>query len=170
MKLLVSAVAVASMALGSLLALAMDGRPAPSSDDSLARIAKSLEELVGFVHVTRQAVPLIQEALIGNADVQVALAEIPPEQRDAAALQMIINGAINATIDLAVLTHRLRQDSDLLREQGLIDGLSGIDKKLGQIGVALQAIPAMATEMHVMNRQIAPMANTSGKIGSWMPW
>lgn len=82
-------------------------------------------------------------------------------------------------VDGAVLIHRLRRDSDLLRKTvseigGVNALLRGINNELRMMNGMLTSIPAMANEMNVMNRQISVMSysvgSTMGRMGNIMPW
>ncbi|MEJ2326327.1 MAG: hypothetical protein P8Y25_05660 [Chromatiaceae bacterium] len=82
-------------------------------------------------------------------------------------------------VDAAALVHRLRRDSDLLRGTvndigGVRKTLEGIRQELWTMNVALRAVPAMAGEMGVMNKQMSVMSysvgSTMGRMGNIMPW
>ena len=82
-------------------------------------------------------------------------------------------------VDAAVLLHRVRRDSDLVRST--VDSLGGVEKltmgiyqELAKLNRLMTAIPAMANEMHVMNSQIGVMSrsvdSTMGRMGTIIPW
>lgn len=82
-------------------------------------------------------------------------------------------------VDAGVLLHRLRRDSDLARQTvdslgGVEVLMQGINSELAQLNLLMKAIPAMANEMHVMNRQITVMSHgvgsTMGRMGNILPW
>ncbi len=84
-----------------------------------------------------------------------------------------------AIVDAAVLVHRLRRDSDYVRRKihqvgGPDQVLRGIENELNRLNIAMAAVPAMANEMNVMNRQMSVMSysvgSTMGRMGSIMPW
>ncbi|HID99753.1 MAG TPA: hypothetical protein EYP59_05615 [Thiotrichaceae bacterium] len=85
----------------------------------------------------------------------------------------------NGMDDFLRLVHRLRLDSDSLRQRtGTPDG-SGlfssyeIHKDLEKISIALSAVPAMVEQMHIMNMNMAVMSrdmdSTIGRMGRMMP-
>jgi hypothetical protein len=96
--------------------------------------------------------------------------------QDAAGAEFTVKDGMN---DFMRLVHRLRLDSDSLRQRtGTPDG-SGlfssyeIHKDLEKISIALAAVPAMVEQMHHMNINIGIMArdmdSTMGRMGRMMP-
>ncbi len=94
-------------------------------------------------------------------------------------MQGTLMAAGQAIVDGAALIHRLRRDSDLLRHTvndigGVNEALTGIEQELRMMNGALLSVPAMATEMNVMNRQMSIMSHgvgsTMGRMGNMMPW
>ncbi len=94
-------------------------------------------------------------------------------------MQGTLMAAGQAIVDGAALVHRLRRDSDLVRHTvndvgGLSQALSGIEHELNLMNKALISVPAMATEMNMMNRQMSVMSysvgSTMGRMGDMMPW
>jgi hypothetical protein len=84
-----------------------------------------------------------------------------------------------AIVDMAVLIHRLRRDSDWLREKILDSGsvsavVAGIASELDELNLAMRSVPFMAAEMNLMNRNMAAMSysmgSTMGRMGNIMPW
>ncbi len=83
-------------------------------------------------------------------------------------------------VDFAVLVKRLREDSDDFRNYlyGNVPNPSSpigmVARELRLMNGALAAVPAMATQMDLMNRNMASMTHsmgsTMGRMGSWMPW
>jgi len=105
-----------------------------------------------------------------------------PEQQGAYG-KKLMEATLMATgqsiVDAAVLLHRVRRDSDLVRNT--VDSVGGVEKLMGGINHELQqlnrlmvAIPAMANEMHVMNGQMSVMSHgvgsTLGRMGNVIPW
>lgn len=94
-------------------------------------------------------------------------------------MEATLMAAGQVIVDSGALLHRVRRDSDLLRNTvdqigGVNEMLGGINEKLAQLNGMMTAIPAMATEMHVMNGQMSIMAHgvgsTMGRMGNIMPW
>lgn len=94
-------------------------------------------------------------------------------------MEATLMAAGQVIVDGGALLHRVRRDSDLLRNTvdeigGVPELLRGIEQKLGQLNNLMTAIPAMAAEMHVMNGQMSVMAHgvgsTMGRMGNIMPW
>jgi hypothetical protein len=105
-----------------------------------------------------------------------------PQEKMAYNMKMMegtLMAAGQSIVDGAALIHRLRRDSDLVRNTvneigGVSDLLRGIKSELHMMNGMLTSIPAMANEMNVMNRQISVMSysvgSTMGRMGSVMPW
>ena len=104
------------------------------------------------------------------------------EAYQAALANWMMQGTLMAggqmVVDTATLIHRIRRDSDRFR--GVIAQLGGVKETLASIQTELQrlngaliAVPAMANEMNVMNRQMSVMSqsigSTMGRMGSWLP-
>ena len=98
-------------------------------------------------------------------------------------LSTYMNVAGQVLVDGAVVMKRVREDSDAVHEKlqqwggpsvALHRVLKGINEDLVRLNVALAAVPAMATEMNVMNRQMSVMSHSVGstmaRMGSIMPW
>jgi hypothetical protein len=87
--------------------------------------------------------------------------------------------ALRVIVGSATLIHRIRRDSHRFR--GVIAQLGGVKETLASmqtelhhLNSALIAVPAMANEMNMMNRQMSVMSqsigSTMGRMGSWLPW
>jgi hypothetical protein len=105
------------------------------------------------------------------------------QQQQMAYAQKMTAGTIMAAgqtlANAAVLLHRVRRDSDLLRRTvndigGVEQTLNGIKDELARMNVALRAVPVMAGEMGVMNQQMSVMSysvgSTMGRMGNILPW
>ncbi len=84
-------------------------------------------------------------------------------------------------VDMALLVRRLREDSDEIRKLAKRMNIASpggpvglVALELSKMNRALDAVPAMANEMNVMNRQMSVMSHsvgsTMGRMGSMMPW
>jgi hypothetical protein len=114
------------------------------------------------------------------------------DQQYAAALISAMGGA---AVELGVLVHRIRHDSDFFQEMQAmldkvapVDALSGITQQLGTLNDALRSVPQMTNNMSVMTQQMGVMTadmtamthhmgnmnysvgSTMGRMGNWMPW
>jgi hypothetical protein len=96
--------------------------------------------------------------------------QLSPEQRQQFAQEAVMIAAGSVIVDMGILTHRIKQDSDFWRTSGL----KGIKDELGKLNHMVTAIPVMANEMTVMNRQMSVMSHgvgsTMGRMGTWLPW
>jgi hypothetical protein len=106
-----------------------------------------------------------------------------PKAREMAQQMLFMRAAAQVVVDASVVMKRVREDSDALHSKfheaggptlALNHVLAGIVEELQRLNVALAAVPAMAGEMNVMNRQIGVMAHgvgsTMGRMGNVMPW
>lgn len=148
-----------NMGIQSALAEAMT---APSGDEKCAKdVSKLKHELYCYTykHTERKA----QEM---GKDVN----QLSDEQKKQFAEQAVMTAAGSVLVDFGILAHRIKQDSDMLRS----GGLKGIKTELSKLNNMVTAIPIMANEMGVMNRQMSVMSHgvgsTMGRMGSWMPW
>jgi hypothetical protein len=106
-----------------------------------------------------------------------------PKAREMAQQMLFMRAAAQVIVDASVVMKRVRADSDALHSKfheaggptlALNHVLAGIQEELQRLNVALAAVPVMAGEMNVMNRQIGVMAHgvgsTMGRMGNIMPW
>lgn len=110
--------------------------------------------------------------------------------------QAAVVAAMGGTaVELGVLVHRLRYDSDYLQQlQTLLKqltpaaALEGIAQQLETLNYALASVPQMTVDMNVMTQQMGVMSadmtamthhmgamnysmgSTMGRMGSWVPW
>ncbi|MDJ0862823.1 MAG: hypothetical protein QNJ82_11365 [Gammaproteobacteria bacterium] len=92
--------------------------------------------------------------------------------------EYVVNRTTGTLVDTVVLMTRVRQDSDQFRQwlegEGLKPVLQAIESELSVLNQAMVSVPAMATQMDVMNRQVVGMnysvGSTMGRVGSWLPW
>lgn len=100
----------------------------------------------------------------------VEVDQLTLEQRQGFAQEAVMIAAGSVMVDMGILTHRVKEDSDLWRTSGL----QGIREELTKLNHMVTAIPAMANEMNVMNRQMTVMSHgvgtTMGRVGNWLPW
>lgn len=102
---------------------------------------------------------------------------LPEAQAEAMARQVTFGGMVAETVvNAGLLVNRIAEDSDAIREATKDRGgpIGAISHELSKMNVVLAAIPAMATEMNVMNRQMSVMAygvgSTMGRMGNVLPW
>jgi hypothetical protein len=99
---------------------------------------------------------------------------VPEAQAEAMARQMTFGAMVAQTIvNAGLLVNRLREDSNEL--QKFPGGpIGAIKYELELMNRALAAVPAMPTEMNIMNRHMSVMAygmgSTMGRVGNVMPW
>ncbi len=92
--------------------------------------------------------------------------------------EYVVNRTTGTLVDTVVLMTRVRQDPDQFRQwlegEGLKPVLQAIESELSVLNQAMVSVPAMATQMDVMNRQVVGMnysvGSTMGRVGSWLPW
>ena len=140
----------------------------------LGAVGKSLSEFM----------PAVKQGVMQNEDVQKYVMDYmeennlnpTPEQQEAIAMKAVVESAVGTFVDAFVLMQRIREDSDVFRAAviGPEVALEGIGKELHLINGALSAVPVMATQMDLMNRNISSMSysmgSTMGRMGNWMPW
>lgn len=140
----------------------------------LGQLGKTLQEFT----------PVIKQAVLSNPDVQQYVQDyftkndLKPsaEEQEAYAMQAIMGSVVGTFVDTVVLMQRIREDSNAFRAYvtGPEEVLRGVERQLEAMNVAMAAIPPMAAEMNLMNRNMASMSysmgSTMGRVGSWMPW
>jgi hypothetical protein len=132
----------------------------------------------------QQVVPAIQDTMMKNPDVQSQVKaylkeqgiEETPENMKRYATAAILKNTVSTLVDAVVLMQRIREDSNAFREMvgGPGPALHAIQHELRLMNGAMMSIPAMATQMDLMNRNMATMSysmgSTMGRMGNWMPW
>jgi hypothetical protein len=140
----------------------------------LGAVGKSLNEFM----------PAIRHGVMQNEDVQKYVQQYfkennlnpTPQEQEAFAMQAVVESAVGTFVDAFVLMQRVREDSDVFRDlvMGPKAALQGIDQELKLMNAALSAVPTMAAQMDLMNRNISSMTysmgSTMGRMGKWMPW
>jgi hypothetical protein len=171
--------------LGTAHAQNANGFPqAASAVEALNNINANLMVMGELGKTMQQFSPAIKEAIMSNPEVRTYVQEYFKEhnlnpsadEQDAYAMQALVQSVVGTFVDSVVLMQRIRQDSDAFRDYvtGPEEVLRGLEKQLQAMNLALASVPAMATQMDLMNRNIASMTysmgSTMGRMGSWMPW
>ena len=157
---------------------------ATTAVDALNNINGNLMVLGAVGKSLNEFMPAIKQGIMQNKDVQQTVQNYfkennldpTPEQQEAIAMKLIVERAVGTFVDAFVLMQRIRQDSDAFRAAviGPEEALEGIGKELNLMNGALSAVPAMAAQMDLMNRNISSMSysmgSTMGRMGNWMPW
>ncbi len=175
--------AVGFTAAGRFAPAYAQGAAAPEAAQALERIADNLVPIGMLGQALNQASPVIQQALMNNPDVQAQVRDylkakgLPdtPENMMANATPAVIEAGLTTLANTVVLMHRIRGDSNAFRD--LIGdpaaAIGGVAQELKVMNAALVAVPAMAMQMDLMNRNISAMTysmgSTMGRMGSWMP-
>lgn len=151
--------------------------------EALNNINNNLAVLGMMGGMLQQAQPAIEQAMMGNPDVQAYVKayleshgiEPTPENMMAYSTKAVIESGVSTMVDVVVLMQRIRQDSNAFRDfiEGPTPVLEGLERELKLMNVALASVPAMAVQMDLMNRNMASMTHsmgsTMGRMGSWMP-
>jgi hypothetical protein len=128
-------------------------------------------------------VPAIQAAMMDNKDVRASVQAylkgrglpVTPDNERAYTAPVVVNNAMTTLVDTVILLQRIRGDSNDFRDLvgGAAPALRGVEQELKLMNAALTAVPAMAIQMDLMNRNMASMTysmgSTMGRMGSWMP-
>jgi hypothetical protein len=152
--------------------------------EALNNISANLA-LFGMVgHGLQQAMPAIKDTMMENPDVRNQVKEFlkeqgieeTPENMKQYAAAAILKNTVSTLVDAVVLMQRIREDSNAFRDVvgGPGPALHAIQHELRLMNGAMLSIPAMATQMDLMNRNMATMSysmgSTMGRMGNWMPW
>lgn len=182
--LVIGAAALFANRFGVAYAQQAEGFPqAANAVEALNNINRNLA-VFGMVGDTLgQVVPAVEQAMQNNPDVQAQVQaylkahHLDPTRENmmAYATPSIVESAVTTMVDTVVLMQRIREDSNGLR--GLLASptpvLEGLRQELKLMNGALAAVPAMAMQMDLMNRNMASMSHsmgsTMGRMGSWLP-
>lgn len=182
-SLLVAATALVADRTGLAFAAQGDLPETATLVDALNRIDRNLAMFGMMGGVLEQLAPAIGSAISENTDVRATVddylkrqsLELTDANRKAYAAPVVVNSAVTTMVDTVVLMGRIRGDSNAFRELigGPTPALRGLEQELQRLNVALAAVPAMAIQMDLMNRNMASMTHsmgsTMGRMGSWMP-
>lgn len=167
-KAMQSAAAIAAIETNSYLAC--NSLPEEERKDRLCYSQTNVHDLGEFFLDENGALP-VQPGPGASQEEQMAYGK--------RLMEAMLMATGQSIVDAGVLLHRVRRDSDLARQTvdslgGVEVLMQGINAELAQLNRLMAAIPAMANEMHVMNRQMTVMSHgvgsTMGRMGTIMPW
>lgn len=185
LSLLAMTVLVISDQVGIAYAQREGGAPqATTTVEALNNINANLMVLGALGGSLNKFLPAVKQGIMQNEDVQKRVQAYfeeneltpTPEQQEAYATMAVVESAVGTFVDAFVLMQRIREDSDAFRSAvlGPEEALGMIQGELETMNRALVAVPAMAVQVDLMNRNMSSMnysmGSTMGRMGSWMPW